>query len=151
MRLLSFLVVVLLASGAFAQDAERLEAARAYVNSKGQQELMADMLSPEGVMGQMGLVGGRIPDGKKELLARIVSEELAKMKPVMEEAMISGMATTFTLDEIQALTEFYASDVGASAIKKMTPFMTQTMQQIGPHFQQMQAVLARRIQEEMSK
>lgn len=151
MRFVSFLVLVFMASTAFAQDAERVDAATAYVNSKGQQELMDDMLSPEGVMAQMGLVGDRVPEGKQEALALIVSEELAVLRPVMEEAMINGMAATFTLEEIEALTEFYESDVGASAIQKMNPFMARTMQQIGPQFQEMQTNLARRLQEEMSK
>ncbi|WP_298921963.1 DUF2059 domain-containing protein [uncultured Roseobacter sp.] len=151
MRFLPILAVLALSTGAFAQDTERLEAAKAYVDSKGQQGLMDDMLSPEGVMASMGLLGDQLTPEQQTTVARIVSEELATIRPTMESAMISGMAENFTLDEINALADFYASEHGASAMRKMTPFMTQTMQSIGPAFQQMQANLARRIQEEFSK
>lgn len=151
MRILTFLIMVFLASSVLAEDAERLEAAEAYVNSKGQQGLMDDMLSPEGVMAQMGLIGGSLPADKQITVAKIVSEELASIRPAMESAIISGMAETFTLAEIKALAAFYSSEEGASAMKKMNPFMAQTMQSIGPAFQQMQANLARRVQAELSE
>lgn len=151
MRIILLLVALFLATNALAQDAERVEAAQTYVNSKGQQTLMDDMLSPEGVMAQMGLLDGRVPEEKQQILAMIVSEELASIRPVMEDAMINGMAQNFTLEEIEAMAEFYSSDVGASAMRKMNPFMAQTMQQIGSQFQEMQANLARRIQQEMSQ
>ncbi|MEP2640674.1 DUF2059 domain-containing protein [Roseobacter sp.] len=151
MRLLAFFFTCVLTTGAFAQNDDRIAAATAYVNSQGQQALMGDMLSPQGVMAQMGLLGGNLTPDQQELIATIVSDELTTVRPAMERAMIDGMADTFSLDEINALAAFYSSEHGASAMRKMTPFMAQTMQSIGPVFQQMQANLARRIQEEMSR
>lgn len=151
MRLLTLIVASFLATSAHAQDQELIDAATAYANNPVQQELMDSMLSPEGVMAQMGLIGGAVPEDKVEALAQIVSEELATIRPAMQDAMISGMAKNFTLEEITALNDFYSSPVGASAMAKMTPYMQETMAELGPEFQRMQGNLARRIQEEMSR
>lgn len=151
MRLVTLITVGFLATSAHAQSQELIEAATAYAKSPVQQALMDDMLSPEGVMAQMGLVGGGLPEEKVATLAQIVSEELAAIRPAMETAMINGMASSFTLEEITALNEFYSSPVGASAMAKMTPFMQQTMAELGPEFQQMQVNLGRRIEAEMAE
>ena len=151
MKFLPLIAVAFLATSAHAQSQELIDAATDYDNNPVQQELMDSMLSPERVMAQMGLVGGSVPADKVEVLAQIVSEELATIRPAMEAAMINGMANSFTLEEITALNDFYSSPVGASAMGKMTPYMQETMAALGPDFQRMQGNLARRIQEEMSK
>ncbi len=151
MRLLTFVTASFIATSAYGQSQELIDAATAYANNPVQQELMNDMLSPEGVMAQMGLIGTGLPEDKLQALSQIVSEELANIRPAMEAAMINGMASSFTLEEITALNDFYSSPVGASAMSKMTPFMQQTMAELGPEFQKMQGSLARRVQEEMSR
>ncbi len=149
MRILLLMLAFLLPSLSAAQDAERIDAATVFLKSKGQQALMKDMLSPEGVMAQMGLFAGQLPADKTARLAELVSEEMASIRPAMESAMVAGMADNFTLEEIRALADFYDSDVGASAMSKMRPFMAQTMQALSPDFLAVQQRLARRIQEEM--
>lgn len=151
MRLATFLAALLLATAAPAQDDARRTAAQTYIDSEVQQGLIDDMLSTEGVMAQMGLVGADLPAEKMQALAAIVSEELATIRPELEDAMVEGMVETFTLAEIEALTAFYTSEEGASAMRKMNPFMAGTMQRVGPAFQEMQGNLARRLQAEMSR
>jgi hypothetical protein len=150
MKHLTLIAALCLATASAAQDDPR-SAAETFVQSEGQQNLLDTMLSTEGVMAQMGLVAGQLPPEKMQAIAEIVADELDTIRPVMETAMIEGMSETFTLEEINALAEFYASDVGASAMSKMNPYMAETMQSLGPAFQEMQARLAQRVQEEMSR
>ncbi|MEL6839056.1 MAG: DUF2059 domain-containing protein [Pseudomonadota bacterium] len=151
MRFITIVAAGFFATSAVAQSQELIDAATEYANSPVQQDLLDSMLSPEGVMAQMGLVAGQLPPDQVEILARIVSEELATIRPAMEAAMINGMANSFTLEEITALNDFYSSPVGASAMSKMNPFMQDTMAALAPEFQKMQVNLARRVQEEMSQ
>lgn len=151
MRIFAILAAGVFATGAFAQSQELIDAATAYADSPTQTKLINDMLSPEGVMAQMGLSGGQLTTEQQQKVAVIVSDELDKIKPQMREAMIMGMANTFTLEEIAALSEFYASPVGASAMTKMNPFMQQTMAALGPAFQSMQTNLGTRIPQALSE
>ena len=135
-----------LAPVAKAQDAQRLEAAKAYVETPSVQEMLDNMLST--------IIAGMIPAGKatEEQLAKvssITSDELDGVRPDMERIMIEAAASHFTLAEINALTAFYSSADGASISRKMLPYMTQAMQQMGPLVQEMQARLVRRIKSEL--
>jgi hypothetical protein len=142
-----FLAAALLAAPSFADEAT--DAATAFINSPVQQRLLDDMLSPEMVLAQMQTIAQRLPEDKVQVLVNIVTEELEAIRPEMEAAMISGAAESFTVEEINALTAFYNSPVGASAMGKMTPYMQQTMGSLGPTMQQMQGNIVRRVQSEL--
>ncbi len=148
MRIIAALLALTLATASHAQDQERIEAATAYVDSPVQQALLDDMLSPEGITAQMGLAGDDLTAEQQARILQIVTEELATIRPEMRETMIDGLVETFTLEEIRALTEFYSSPVGVSAMKKMNPFMQRTMTSLAPAFQQMQEQLVKRLQDE---
>ena len=45
----------------------------------------------------------------------------------MEKAMRAALVKNFTADELKALTDFYGSDVGKSAMKKMGVYMADVM------------------------
>lgn len=145
------LILLLTSTVARVQDETLMEAARAYVDHPVQQKLMSDMVSPEGVMAQLGVFDGSLPEDVMARMAEIMSEEMTTIMPALREAMITSMAQTFSMAEIQALNEFYASDVGASAMEKMTPFMQATSAQIAPAYQEMMSNLARRIKEEFPR
>ncbi len=132
---------------AFADEAT--DAAAAFINSPVQQKLMDDMLSPDMIMTQMQTVAAQLPEDKVEILVKIVTEELEDIRPKMEDAMIAGAAQSFTIDEINALTAFYNSPLGASAMSKMTPYMQQTMSALGPSMQEMQRNIMTRAQKEL--
>ncbi len=140
------LAALMLASPAYAD--ESLDAATAFINSPVQQKLLNDMLSPEMVLAQMQAnAGGALTQEQIDVLVKIVTEELNTIRPQMETAMIEGAAQAFTIDEINALNDFYNSEIGGSAMGKMTPYMQSTMGSLGPAIQSMQQNIARRAQE----
>ena len=140
------LAALMLASPAYADEA--LDAATAFINSPVQQKLLNDMLSPEMVLAQMQAnAGGALTQEQIDVLVKIVTEELNTIRPQMETAMIEGAAQAFTIDEINALNDFYNSEIGGSAMGKMTPYMQSTMGSLGPAIQSMQQNIARRAQE----
>lgn len=141
------LAAALLAIPSFADEAT--DAATAFISSPVQQQLLDDMLSPEMVLAQMRAMAEQLPEDKVQTLVGIVTEELEAIRPDMEAAMITGAAEAFTVEEINALTEFYNSPVGASAMGKMTPYMQQTMGALGPTMQTMQGNIVRRVQAEL--
>ncbi|MEM6407011.1 MAG: DUF2059 domain-containing protein [Pseudomonadota bacterium] len=140
------LLALVLAGPAYADEVT--DAATAFIKSPVQQNLLDDMLSPEMVLAQMQAnAGGALSEDQISVLVRIVTEELTAIRPMMEEAMIEGAAAAFTIDEINALNEFYNSELGGSAMSKMTPYMQSTMGTLGPAIQAMQQNIARRAQE----
>ncbi|WP_298357693.1 DUF2059 domain-containing protein [uncultured Litoreibacter sp.] len=142
-----FVAALLLTAPSFADEAT--DAATTFIQSPVQQKLLDDMLSPEMVMTQMQAVAGQLPADKVDVLVKIVTEELDGIRPQMEAAMIAGAAQAFTIEEITALTEFYNSPLGTSAMGKMTPYMQQTMGSLGPAMQQMQGNIVQRVQTEL--
>ena len=148
---LSLTLAATLASTAFAQDDPDTlrDAAEAYVNNPIQQKMIDDMLSPDMVMAQMAALTQGMPQDQIETISNIVAEEVTAIRPAMEAAMIDGAAATFTLEEINALNDFYASEIGASVMGKMTPFMQSYMASLGPDLQQMQQNIMQRAMNEM--
>ena len=142
-----FAAALMLSAPAFADEAT--DAATAFIQSPVQQKLLNDMLSPEMVLTQMQALASQLPADKVDVLVKIVTEELGSIRPEMETAMISGAAQAFSVEEINALTEFYNSPLGASAMGKMTPYMQQTMGSLGPSMQQMQQRIVQRVQSEL--
>lgn len=142
-----------LATSTFAQDdPDALRAAaEAYVNNPVQQKLIDDMLSPEMMMTQMAAMVQGLPEDELNKMVKIVTEEVNAIRPAMEAAMIDGAAETFTLEEINALNDFYSSDVGASVMGKMNPFMQSYMVSLGPELQQMQQNIMSRAMTEMDQ
>lgn len=138
---------LLLASPVMADEAT--DAATAFIQSPVQQKLLDDMLSPEMVLAQMQAISSQLPADKVDVLVKIVTEELGTIRPEMETAMIAGAAESFSLEEINALTEFYNSPLGSSAMSKMTPYIQQTMGSLGPSMQAMQGRIVQRVQAEL--
>lgn len=132
-----------------AQDAT--EAATAFINSPVQQKLLDDMLSPEMLMTQFQAMNLQIPPEQVDVILNIVTEELNVFRPEMESAMIVGAAEAFSVEEIDALTAFYSSPLGASAMGKMNPYMQATMGSMSQGLQAMQGNIMRRVQSELTK
>ena len=130
-----------------AQADEATDAATAFIESPVQQKLLDDMLSPEMLMTQFEAMNVQIPPEQLDVILVIVTEELNAFRPEMEQAMIAGAAQAFTVDEINALTEFYSSPLGASAMGKMNPYMQATMSSMGQGLQAMQGNIMQRVQE----
>jgi len=139
------------AAPALADEVERRAAAEAYVDSPVQVHLMDDMLSTDAIMQQLGVVSADLDPAQLETIAAIVGEELQTLRGDMREAMISGMAETFSLEEITALTAAYSDPVVAGAMRKMNPLMQSTMARLGPSFLSMQSNVAQRVTEALEE
>lgn len=172
MRILTLIAIIFFSTSAFAQSEETsgvtslvvrrgslaesanvyassAEAANAYVSSPVLQGLMDSMMSLEAMKSTVGLIGNGLSPDQVHAIAQIVSEELATTRPAMETAIITGMTKNFTVEEISAWNEFFSSPVGASAMRKMTPFMDNTMRALRPDFAKFQGNIGRRIITEM--
>lgn len=141
-----FALLLLFSTAAHAQEEDLRRAAEAYVNSDSQQQLMDQMLSPEVVEAQLQAQYPRMGDDDRRELVKIAVDELAAMRSEMERVMIDSAIEVFTVDELQALTEFYASETGKSIATKMQPFMQITFGKIAPAMQKAQAQIGLRIQ-----
>lgn len=150
MRFCLTLIFLILGSAAAAQDAAKTEAARSFVGSAGQQAVLDKMLSVERVLQQTGLTPDRIPQGKEPAIRAIITEELAIIRPALEKEMADSAADVFSAAELEALTAFYQSEEGASAVGKMELFETVTLRAFGPAFNEARERMAGRLQKELT-
>ena len=66
-------------------------------------------------------IAKNLPIEKRESLIRYMSGELYQQR--LRNFSINSMAEIFTLEELNAMAEFYGSPVGKSALKKMPRYM----------------------------
>ena len=156
MRLMKPVIVaawLAFSSTAFAADAERMDAARAYAETPTVQKMMDDMFPPATAN---AMIASMVPPGKtteeqRTKAGEIVSEELNRVRSEVIGIMVGATAETFTLEEIKALTAFYSSAEGQSIAGKMQPFIAQYLQKIGPVLQQAQLAIAQRVKAEIGQ
>ncbi|MBF9044281.1 DUF2059 domain-containing protein [Rhodobacterales bacterium HKCCE4037] len=137
MRALTFaLALAVTPLAANAQSVEEL--AREYAALPAVQEMMAAMFSPEASAAQ---IAATLPPGmdlsEQQLtdLGNLLSEELTDFQPRLEVLMIEGMVETFNEEEMQAMIDFYSSDVGRSILVQTQPMFTNIMTQLAPEMQ----------------
>lgn len=131
-----------LAWPAFAQDTTAL--AEQYIALPSVQQMMTDMMSPEAMMAQLSAMmpaGTTLTDDQRTRLGEVLQRTLGGLRPAMEEAMVASAAGTFTAEELQAMLDFYGSEVGASVLAKTQPMMADFMGRIGPQMQAAQAAM----------
>jgi hypothetical protein len=118
---------------AMAQDVQAL--AEEYVRMPEVQNMITEMFSPASMAAQfkMGLPPGmELTDSQSERIGQLMSDTMNQFRPKMEELMISSSAKHFTVEELQALIDFYKSEHGASVMAKMQPYMQDFMAQMMP-------------------
>lgn len=130
--------------------AELREAAQGYVESEAMQTALDELLSTETFVAQLEASGMQLDPEQARTLAGIVDEEFADVRPELEDAMTVAAAGAFTMEELEALNDFYASEEGRSIATKMTPFMQGFYQEIGPTLRQTQEQIAMRAQEALA-
>lgn len=64
----------------------------------------------------------RMPGEKKEMTQALLNEI---RYDTLRTAMIDAMTATFTVEEIEALTQFYSTPEGRSVMKKMSTYMAE--------------------------
>ena len=148
LKLISAFACLFLATAALAQDAreDRVAAAERYVKSEGQQRMLDQMLSPQVLAAQLAAQFPQIPISKRDELAAIASEEISKIRPSMEAAIVEAAVEVLTAPEIAALDAFYRTPEGASVLTKMQPFMQSAFRAMGPAMREAQGAIARRAQ-----
>ncbi|MEO1491714.1 MAG: DUF2059 domain-containing protein [Pseudomonadota bacterium] len=147
-----FLTSLLLCGGpAFAQDdaAARFEAAERYIASPSQQDMITAMFSPEAVLGQMQAGGGGMTPEQLQVASKIVTEEIGKVRPLIENALIKAVAETFSLDQIEAVDAFYRTPEGAAVLRKTQPMMGNFWNRVGPVLRQSQRNTNERLKREL--
>ena len=130
------------------------ELAHEYVNLPGVQQLFDDMFSPEALAAQFRLGVPpeiQLTDDKLSRIGDILSVEMNKLRPEMTNYMIASMADVFSEDELSALIAFYSSEHGASAMRKMQPYMADVMAQLVPRMGAMQQAVLPQIIELMQE
>ncbi len=137
MRALTFAVALALTPlSATAQSVEEL--AREYAALPAVQEMMSAMFSPEASAAQIAATlppGMELTDQQLSDLGNLLSEELVDFQPRLEVLMIEGMVDTFNEEEMQAMIDFYSSDVGRSILVQTQPMFTNIMTQLAPEMQ----------------
>ena len=127
---------------------EARAAAERYVQSEAMQVMLDEMVSPDVMTEALtAQFGDEIPQDVMSQIVAIATEEMQAIEPAMEEAMIEATAETFTVEEIEAQIEFYESEVGASILSKMQPFMSAFYEAAGPEMQTAQRRMMERLQE----
>ena len=128
--------------------------AHEYANLPGVQQLFEDMFSSEALAAQFRLgvpAEIEISDEKLSRIGDVLSIEMNKLRPEMTDYMITSMADAFSEDELSALIEFYSSEHGASAMRKMQPYMADVMAQLMPRMGAMQQAVLPQIIEIMQE
>lgn len=131
------LALLVFSSPAFAQDDpdEMRAAAVSYVESPAQQAVIDRLLSSDGLVRQMRASRPDLSEEVVDEVGQIATEELDKVRDPLQEAMVTAAMETYTLAEIEALDEFYRSELGASILLKTQDFMKVAMQSVGADLQ----------------
>lgn len=139
MRTTLFALAVLAAPlGAFAQEDTRdarLEVAREYSARAMEDMDMGAMIQTmyQPIVDQARAAGQTVSEDQIERLDALYQEVFAPEMQRIMEGQPEIMADLFTLPELEALSEFYASDVGRSVMTKMP----QVMQSVQPEIMTM--------------
>lgn len=146
---LAGLLAVAALGPAMAQQAPAIDpaltaAAEAYVAGEAQQALIDQLISPAAILAQITAAIPNLPPQLTDVVSRVAAEEMAALRPKIEAAMLQSAARTFSLDEIRALSAFYATPEGRGILLKMQPFLEGAMAEVAPDIQAAQGVILQR-------
>jgi len=114
--LFAFLIIVLATNSYAGTDAEKLAAAERYMATAPLSDMINDMTAKVAV---------QIPENRRANFIRVMTEEIDMDR--LESAVLDAMVKTFTLEELNALADFYGSEVGKSAMAKFGTYMALVM------------------------
>jgi hypothetical protein len=92
-------------------EANRREAVKEYLEVQPVEKMMRDVVEK---------MSAGMPGESKELTQAMMDE---LRYDTLRTAMIDAMANTFTVEEIEALTQFYSTPEGRSVMEKMSSYM----------------------------
>lgn len=114
--LFAFLIIVLATNSYAGTDAEKLAAAERYMATAPLSDMINDMTAKVAV---------QIPENRRANFIKVMTEEIDMDR--LESAVLDAMVKTFTLEELNALADFYGSEVGKSAMAKFGTYMALVM------------------------
>lgn len=95
-------------------------------NREQQAERYLQAVSPQAMMGDMTeKLAQTLPPAQQDEFKALMTKYLDMGR--VTAAIKSAMVKTFTTDELQALADFYGSNVGKSAMAKMGDYMAEVM------------------------
>ena len=130
------------ACAAFAQS--RTELAQQYTALPAVQEMMTAMFSPETSAAQFRASlppGYPLTDEQALKVGEVMSGVLMGLKPEMEALQVEAIAEVFTEEEIQAMIDFYSTEMGGQILIKTQPMFQKVMVELTPQI--MQAIAAK--------
>lgn len=131
-----------------AQDDLR-DAAERYIRLPAIQQALDFVLGPTFLQSILATAGDRLDAGKRDQVIAIATEEMARARPRMENAMAEAAAGVFTLPELEAMIAFYSSEVGASTLVKTQAFSQAYMAAFATGLRELQITVENRIQLEV--
>mgnify|MGYP001601410089 CR=1 FL=1 len=97
--------------------------------------MFLDMFSPETFAAQFATtLPPEMTDNeeKLQLAGQIMSDAIMEILPEIEAAMLKSVVKHFTLEELQAMYDFYSTDLGASIMRKSSVYFVDAMADINP-------------------
>ena len=125
------------------------DAAERYINLPAIQQVIDYALGPTFLQSMLALAGDRLDAGKRDQVVAIATEDMARTRPRMENAMVEAAAGVFTLAELEAMITFYSSEVGASTMVKTQAFSQAYMAAFANGLRELQITVENRIQLEV--
>ncbi len=150
---LALIVTVVVTATVASADERKRIAAESYINSSGVQASFDQLLGKDVIK---SFFSGdekidNLSDGQKRKLATIAEEEIAAIRPEVEEVVVEALIAQFSLEEIEMLAEFYSSEVGRSIQSKMGNYMIEANNQLAPLVRQLVKALEKRVNEEFGE
>ncbi len=146
----ALLGLILLALPLMATAQSKQDLAEQYVYMPEVQAMIDDMFSPQSMAAQFASsLPASVPVTEDQLtrIGVVLSDAMKDIRPRLEELMISGSTSTFSVEELQALIAFYQSEHGAAIMTKMQPFMTGMMAELGPEMITVQQTITPKLME----
>lgn len=116
--------------------AERRQAAREYLEVQPVEKMMRDIVEK---------TTARMP-GKRKEMTRALMDEVRY--DTLRTATIDAMTATYTVEEIEALTQFYSTPEGRSVMEKMSTYMAKVQPVIKKEMRRSMKRLRQMYQEE---
>ena len=125
------------------------DAAERYIRLPAVQQVLDFVLGPTFLQSILSTAGDRLDAGKRDQVIAIATEEMARTRPRMENAMVEAAAGVYTLAELEAMIAFYSSEVGASTMVKTQAFSQAYMAAFANGLRELQITVENRIQLEV--
>ncbi|SHG92998.1 DUF2059 domain-containing protein [Ferrimonas marina] len=112
MRKLILLSLLFCSSLFAADDSAKLEAAKRYLATTPVSETLDELAEK---------MSAQMPPAHRARFIQVMTEQLDHSR--LEQASLEALVHTFTLEELNALADFYGSEVGKAVVAKMGDYM----------------------------